>query len=246
MTTKKTAQNQRARVAAARSARAKADAVAADADRPARGNYLLYGVLAVMTLTTVVMLVVSQMSKDEKAKDQPGSVMADAGPVEVTGAALPKGDGSADDPGLGLKLPTFSGTGLDGKPLAIEPDGRAKLVVYLAHWCPHCQREVPELVKWMQAGELPDDLDVVGVTTSIDAGAPNYPPTDWLVGEKWTAPTLIDTDNAAAQASGLSSFPYFVVTDGEGIVVARGSGELGLDDLLQLVAPATAGPRGSS
>ena len=30
----------------------------------------------------------------------------------------------------------------DGTPVEIAPDGKAKLVVFLAHWCPHCRAEV--------------------------------------------------------------------------------------------------------
>ena len=40
------------------------------------------------------------------------------------------------------------------------------LLVFLAHWCPHCNREVPELIKLNDAGGIPADLDVIGISTA--------------------------------------------------------------------------------
>jgi hypothetical protein len=42
---------------------------------------------------------------------------------------------------------------------------------------------------------------------------------------------LVDSDNAAAQAVGLSAYPFFVAVDGDGTVVLRTSGELTADEL---------------
>ena len=33
--------------------------------------------------------------------------------------------------------------GFDGAPLTIAPTGKPMLVVFLAHWCPHCNAEIP-------------------------------------------------------------------------------------------------------
>jgi len=40
--------------------------------------------------------------------------------------------------------------------------------VFLAHWCPHCNREIPELNAWRDSGEVPADLQVVAVTTAVE------------------------------------------------------------------------------
>ncbi|NCZ56650.1 MAG: hypothetical protein EBY86_08450 [Acidimicrobiia bacterium] len=63
--------------------------------------------------------------------------------------------------------------------------GTPMLLVFLAHWCPHCQAEVPVLVKWNQSMLVPDNLDVIAVATGTDETAPNYPPS---VCQAWCSP----------------------------------------------------------
>jgi hypothetical protein len=98
--------------------------------------------------------------------------------------------------------------------------------VFVAHWCPHCQREVPLIQSWINDGHLPASVELDSVATAIDPRRPNYPPGAWLAREGWTPPVLYDNDNSAAAAAGLSAFPFFVAVDGKGKVVERNSGEL--------------------
>ena len=50
-----------------------------------------------------------------------------------------------------------------GCAVSIEADGRPKIVVFLAHWCPHCQAEVPRLVDWFGENGVPDDVDYANI-----------------------------------------------------------------------------------
>jgi hypothetical protein len=126
-----------------------------------------------------------------------------------------------------MPLPSISGTGLSGEAVAIEADGRAKIVVALAHWCPHCEAEVPRIVDWIDAGGLPDGVDVIALATGTTAELRNFPPGAWLVDEDWTAPVVFDDEAySAGEALGLSGFPFFVFSDADGNVVQRTSGEL--------------------
>ena len=60
---------------------------------------------------------------------------------------------------------------------------------------------------------------------AVRAGDVNYPPAAWLTGHGWPWPVLADdVDATAFVASGGSTFPYAVLLDAEGIVVARSSG----------------------
>jgi thiol-disulfide isomerase/thioredoxin len=158
-----------------------------------------------------------------------------AEPVEVSGEALPQFTTTEGDAAVGLTFPTLTGSDLDGEQMTIGGSGRPTLVVFVAHWCPHCQREVPVIQEWVNAGNLPDDVDLVTVSTGIDPSRPNYPPSAWLADEGWTAPTLVDPDNSAAAAAGLSAYPFFAVLDADGAVVTRVSGELTTEQLDQLV-----------
>lgn len=152
---------------------------------------------------------------------------------------------SADDPAEGATIPEASGTTLEGEPMTIGPDsGRAQVIVFVAHWCPHCQAEVPRIVEHLASSPLPDDVDVVGVSTSVKPAAPNFPPDEWLAREQWTFPTLADDDDStAASKFGLTSFPYFVAVDADGKVVVRGSGELTMAEFDAVVEAARSGTR---
>jgi thiol-disulfide isomerase/thioredoxin len=161
----------------------------------------------------------------------------EVGAVDVSGAALERAPQSGSDPAVGKPFPALRGQSVfDGSPVAIEPDGQAKLVLFVAHWCPHCQREVPRVVTYLEENPPPDGLAVYAVSSSVDPGKNNYPPSAWLIGEGWSYPTLADDAQASAlAAAGVSAFPFFVAIDAAGNVVARDSGELSEDQLAALL-----------
>jgi len=109
----------------------------------------------------------------------------------------------------------------------------------VAHWCPHCQAEVPVVMDHLADTPMPDDVELVMVSTSVKAEADNYPPEQWLDAEGWTGPVLADSaESTGAAALGVGGFPYFVAVDADGKVVARTSGEITMDQFDQLVAAA--------
>ena len=200
-----------------------------------RGLPVVPIVLGVIVLIAVIAIVASSVSQDDAGTSTEG--LEQVGPVAVEGATLPQLPESGDDPAVGALAPTLEGRSFDGSAVTIGADGRPKLVVFLAHWCPHCQAEVPKLVDWFGANGVPADVDVYGVATSTDEARPNFPPSAWLEREGWDRPTLADSaDGTAAQAFGLSAFPFFVGLDRDNQVVVRGSGELSDDQWESLLA----------
>jgi thiol-disulfide isomerase/thioredoxin len=152
------------------------------------------------------------------------------GDVTVEGTDLPFFDASATDPAIGLTAPTVTGEDWNGNQYTIGPDGRPKIIVMVAHWCPHCQREVPVLQQWFDDGGLPDGVDIYGVTvlTNQLRDGSTYPPSKWLEGDGWTIPTLMDDEGGSiATAFGLTSTPTYLVLDGENNNLGRISGEIG-------------------
>jgi len=143
-----------------------------------------------------------------------------------SGASLPVFAATTGDPAIGRPIPEVHGASFDGSSVAIHADGRPKLLLFLAHWCPHCQREVPVVQAWLDAGRLPGAVDLISVATASDPARPNYPPADWLRREHWQPPVLVDGDNAAADRFGLSAFPYWVAVRSDGTVASRVTGEL--------------------
>lgn len=157
--------------------------------------------------------------------------------VTVTGEALSRlPDG--DDPAVGATAPGLQGFSFDGTPVSVTPgDGQPTMVVFLAHWCPHCNREVPRLVGWNDDGRVPAGLRIVGVSTGARDDAPNWPPSEWIADEDWPWPVMADTEEqVAAAAYGLPGYPFFVVIGADGTVLHRQSGEVPIDTLEQVLA----------
>jgi hypothetical protein len=131
-------------------------------------------------------------------------------------------------------LPSLAGTDLEGQPMEIGPAGGAQMIVVLAHWCPHCQAELPSLVDLIGAGDVPEGVSVVGLSTSISELRPNYPPSDWFESVGWQQPTLIDDANSGGlTALGMARFPGFIFVDASGRVTQRMTGEVDRQTLIQ-------------
>lgn len=164
---------------------------------------------------------------------------AETWPVTVS-SALVDLPSSGPDPAVGQPAPTLSGFSFDGTPITVDPSKGPVLLVFLAHWCPHCNREVPELNAWRDSGEVPADLQVIAVTTAVTPGQAHYPPSTWIYDEMgWTWPVLADSPtNDAALAFGVSGFPFSAIIGTDGTVLARTSGELGRDGIAEFVASA--------
>jgi thiol-disulfide isomerase/thioredoxin len=167
-----------------------------------------------------------------------GSVPADGETtVTVEGAALPPLEDPVNDAAVGTPAPALRGTDYSGNAVDITPGtGGPMMIVFLAHWCPHCNNEIPVLLEWRESGQIPADLQVFGVSTAADEERPNYPPDQWLAEKGWDWPVLADdADLTAANAYGVTGFPFFTIVDADGNVAARGSGEYPIEALQALV-----------
>lgn len=209
-------------------------AKAAQAGEGSKKIWLVAAVVAVVAFAGIIAVALSQESGSDGGDEETAS-------VEISGDALSSFN---DEPAaaVGQPAPELSGTSIEGEPMSIENDGRPKVVAFLAHWCPHCQAEVPRLTAWAEAGNAPDDVDIVAVSTNVSRVRDNFPPSDWLDDEGWPFPTMKDDAASSAHlAFGAGGFPYFVVVDADGNVVNRTSGELTEGQIEQLVEQARAG-----
>jgi thiol-disulfide isomerase/thioredoxin len=210
------------------------------AKEPTSRRWLLPVIIIGVVAMAAIIAIVAAGGGDEKGGDVEG--LQQTQPVEVSGSALPRfGDDTANDPAIGTTIPTVTGKSFDGTPVTIQPTGSPQMLMFVAHWCPHCQREVPIVSEWLKQGGLPASVQLTTVATGTSADAPNYPPSAWLEKNDWPSPILADSTNAdAANAFGLSSYPYFVWVDADGKVVARASGELTTDQIESVVQPLAA------
>ena len=68
------------------------------------------------------------------------------------------------------------------------PDERPTIFLFVAHWCPYCQNEIPVVKNWIQNEQLFEQgVNIVLVVTNINPDKSNYPPDLWLNREEWEA-----------------------------------------------------------
>jgi len=211
---------------------------------------IVLGLFSIIILIAAIVLGVTLSdSKDsstnsvinETAPSQEQLVTNDQDPVEVEadenivvsplekGEVMILGDPIPVDPEIGYTAPSFKAQLNTGSELVtIDPaDGTVRLIGFFAHWCPHCQREVPRVSKWLEDNGVPTEIEILAVSTAVREGTPNYPPSEWFIKERWPTNIFVDNeDNDLAAAYGLAGFPYWVLVDATGTVVHRSSGEL--------------------
>lgn len=207
-----------------------------------------YGIIAVVVAVVLVGAIIGAMvlsgSDDSTASETQieGSTAdsAQTGTVSIAGDSLPTFEALSTDTAVGTAAPVASATDFGGRPYKVGGDGTGRVVSFFAHWCPHCQRELPIFVEWMSKNDIPDNVEIVAVSTSVDPGKPNYPPYSWFVREGYdtTKGRLVrdDATNSFAVAYGLTGYPYTVVVDPDGNVVQRISGEVPEEQVGELVA----------
>ena len=201
-----------------------------------RGKFIVGAIIAIV-IGGAAIVAISSSGSDSTSTTGRISEFSD---ITVSGEALPSFDSvsTATDTAIGLPAPVVSGKGFTGTEITTDGAGTPTLLVFLAHWCPHCQREVPLLVEWEKDGKTPTGVDVIAVATGTDPANPNFPPSEWLAREEFPAlwPVIADSaDKKAANAFGLSGYPYFVLVDAQGNVFKRLSGEIPMDELTAII-----------
>ena len=182
-------------------------------------NFIIAGVV-VLVLGIAIAIGVTLSS-------EPVAAGLPEGEVNVVGDSLPQYAGENDDNvALGLAAPTFSAPDQNSEIFQLEKNGNSKALLFLAHWCPHCQREVPVVQRFIDSNGVPPGIDVIAVATSIDRGRDNYPPQEWLQREGWSETQIYDLDREIGEAYGLNAFPYWVFLDKDLNVLARRTGNL--------------------
>jgi len=206
--------------------------------------------LSIIILVTAILVGITLSDTNDSSTNSDGSEMPplqeqadpdEQDPIEIeaeANVALPPiekgevvilGDPIPIDSEIGYLAPAFKAQLNDGTELVtVDPaDGTVRLIGFFAHWCPHCQREVPRVSKWLEENTIPTEIEILAVSTAVREGTPNYPPSEWLTKERWPTDIFVDNqDNDLAAAYGLAGFPYWVLVDATGRVVHRSSGEL--------------------
>ncbi|MEN8112878.1 MAG: TlpA disulfide reductase family protein [Actinomycetota bacterium] len=185
---------------------------------------IVFAVVAVLAVVAVVFA----------GNTEPGS---EYGEPQVSGQLpLMPPNVAVDESASGESAPEVVGADFGGNEVRIENDGRAKAIVFLAHWCPHCQNEVPAVQGWIDSGGNVDGVDMYSVSTSMNSVQDNYPASEWLERENWTVPVIVDDKaDTALRAYGGNAFPYWVFVNSDGTVAIRMAGSIPIETLEQIM-----------
>ncbi len=164
-----------------------------------------------------------------------GDGIAEVAAVTLAGDPLPRLTEGQADAAVGTLAPEITATSLaSGQPITLTT-GRARVIGFFAHWCPHCQDELPEITAWLAENELPPNTEFIAVSTAVDEGNGNYPPSAWFNRVGFSSPVIVDdADATLLNGMGFGSFPAFVAIDASGVVVARAGGNVGAAGLSAL------------
>ena len=181
-------------------------------------------VIALIAAAVAVAMIIAAVSGGPGESDKP-AISAETGFAEIIGDALPPL--AEPDAAVGSTMPIIEATSLAGDPVSYKPtDGVARVIGFFAHWCPHCQAELPRTSSWI-ADNPTEGVEFVAVSTAVDDTRDNYPPSAWFEREGWPGEIAVDSPTGALSAGfGLTSFPFWVAVDADGTIVSRSAGEL--------------------
>lgn len=210
-----------------------------------RTNPLIWVAVAAVAVAAVLAVALSSPGEPDLApggEDAPGAAsveVADPGAVSVTGTPLPSHTPGADG-AVGAPVPTLGGPGLDGQPRTVVAAGRPTVIAVVAHWCPHCQAELPQIAE-LRAGDWPDGVDLVVLSTAQNRDHGNWPPSRWFTAAGVDDADVVvdDADATLAAALGTTAFPYLVGVDADGTLRWRTVGSVGAAELTALTAALT-------
>ena len=110
--------------------------------------WAVLGVIAVVAVIAVGVVAAGGGGDDGTRAANGKPVKFQTAPMlTVGGTSLPRFETSTRDPAVGMTAPTIDTVDFAGTPVrAGGATGSPYALAFLAHWCPHCQKEVPRLV----------------------------------------------------------------------------------------------------
>jgi len=188
------------------------------------------GVIVLLMVVVIAVSILSNKSEESAQSKQEFSESVSVVAASIDGNLgldkLSEFQDSNNDPDIGKVVPTITGQNFAGESITVTPGEKPYALVFLAHWCPHCQKEVPKLVQMNNDNQIPEGVEIYGVATGTSSDATNFPPSKWLRSESWPFKTIADNESfQIAQAFGLQGYPYVVYVNADGTLYRRTSGE---------------------
>lgn len=198
---------------------------------------VLVGVALVAFVGVVAVLSAGEGADLPTLEEVAGTVTVEGEPIPVP---YPEEAGAADA-AVGLPAPTVTALDYDDAPVTLGGGQGAQVLVFLAHWCPVCDQELPTLRDVIDAGGPPEGVELVLVTTGLNPGRPNWPPQRWLEDAGIEGVTVVrdDTGDTLMRTFGLRAYPAWAAIGADGTIAARRQGLLpavGVAQLFETVA----------
>lgn len=206
---------------------------------------VLVGVGVAIVAVVLAAIVIFAVAGGDDGNDIGTTEVAAAGQIEVSGEPLPPFEASTDDPAIGAAMPEITAPvlGAGNRITYGDTTGRPRAVIFLAHWCPHCQNEVAAITDWLDQGnQFPAGVDIQSISFLVDEGRGNFPVSDWLRNEGWPYPTVVDDGSGTLGTTfGAAGTPFYVFVNADGTIAGRTSGEMGPDTFAALLEQLEAG-----
>lgn len=202
------------------------------APKPAKRNWAFPAIIAAVVLVGIVIVLIAALGKE----DTPASdiTLAGGGPGDAAPVLTVEGGPTEQ----GQAAPSISGVDMyTGRTVSLqEMQGKPTLLTVWAHWCPHCQKELPIIQQLSQ--EQAGNFNFLTVSTSAGSqpAAGQYAtPATLMKTQGITMPSLRDDGTKAMQALGAEGFPTLLMIDADGNAVGKASGEMPKDQLLSFM-----------
>lgn len=209
---------------------------------------LLWALIGVIVAASAIVALIASSgggsNSDAPGTTEPGTPRAaeisDTADVSADGDALAPFGAPGTDAAVGMTLPELAAPDLSGTVRTVTAADGPRVVAVVAHWCPHCQAELPVIAETHAQGWAAG-VGFTVVSTAQDRTRGNWPPSKWLtsVGVEPDAVLVDDAGATVGAALGTTSFPYLIGVDDAGTVRWRISGEVSPADLQALTAALT-------
>jgi thiol-disulfide isomerase/thioredoxin len=201
---------------------------------PTQQRSLFFPIFISIVALVMVAVIVITVASNKKPAGKTGQIEV-ANSVSVNASTVNGTTGpdkleeipqSSADSEIGKIVPTISAQDFQAKEITIAPGAKPYVLVFLAHWCGHCQKEVPLITRLYEEDKLPKSVDFIAVATNTSDTADNYPPSKWLDREGWPWQIVADDQQGTLNNSmGGSGFPYVIYVNADGTIQTRTSGE---------------------
>lgn len=194
----------------------------------------MFGIAAAIVVVVALVVGVLVLRGGSESSEGAGPGKKAAGGVAEACAGVTKSTGGAGSEGaasdlVGREAPPLSGTNcMDGKPTSLAGTaGKPTLIVFWAHWCPHCQRELPVIERLYERHRDEWNVFTVGTAIGANPASPEFStPAEFIETTGMTMPTILDPTGEMSAEYNLEGFPQLYFVDADGKVVEVESGEL--------------------